>query len=179
MRNFLIRLDGKMLAPALAGIVLVGFHPAPAGRGGAAARGVEAAFVARRGGFPALDAGEPRRRPFLSQRIPEDQEPVVQLQVLSGAPFYDWAATDAYGDRIVGLYQGTMIFLSLPISLVTFNVLPAELPQLLLAANMGTCATATSQPRPSRPSRRLSAPARSCAPHAPPGALSFSPSSRV
>lgn len=33
-----------------------------------------------------------------------------------------------------------MLFLSLPISYTTYNQLPFELPQLLLAANLGTCA---------------------------------------
>lgn len=79
--------------------------------------------------------------PFLSSNVPEDQQPVQELKDLRAQPFYDWPEdADGYKDKLIKLYQFTMVFLSLPIASTTFNVLPFELPQLLIAANIGTLA---------------------------------------
>jgi|TARA_B100000513_G_scaffold127683_1_gene56803 hypothetical protein len=78
---------------------------------------------------------------FLQPNVPKDQQPVAELQTLRRDAFYDWASEDeGYRSKLIGLYQNTMLFLSLPISFTTFNQLPYELPQLLLAANIGTSA---------------------------------------
>lgn len=77
--------------------------------------------------------------PFLQPDVPADQQPVVELRTLRRQPFYDWVDDDErYKARLFNLYANLMIFLSLPISYTTFNVLPFELPQLFLAANLGT-----------------------------------------
>lgn len=54
--------------------------------------------------------------------------------------FARWPEEDSYGSKLRGLYAFTMLFFSLPASYITFDVLPKELPQLLIAANMGTFA---------------------------------------
>tara|TARA_B110001452_G_scaffold234709_2_gene213154 strand:- start:214 stop:1059 length:846 start_codon:yes stop_codon:yes gene_type:complete len=78
---------------------------------------------------------------FFQRNVPEDQQPVAELQNLRSQAFYDWAdSNEAYTEKLRGLYLGTMLFLSLPIASQTFNVLPFELPQLFLSANLGTLA---------------------------------------
>jgi hypothetical protein len=77
---------------------------------------------------------------FLNPKVPEGQQPVVELQELKNGAFNMWASDDGYTGRLFQLYAATMLFLSLPISYITFDQLPAELPQLFLAANMGTFA---------------------------------------
>ena len=63
--------------------------------------------------------------PFLSSNLPEDQQPVQELKDLRAQPFYDWPEdADGYKDKLIKLYQFTMVFLSLPIASTTFNVLP-------------------------------------------------------
>jgi len=79
------------------------------------------------------------RNPVGQAQIPVDQQPVVELQTLRKEPFYDWADTsDTYTSKLGDLYKGTMLFISLPIAYTTYNVLPNELPQIFLAANIGT-----------------------------------------
>jgi len=79
--------------------------------------------------------------PFFSSDVPEDQQPVQELQDLRGQAFYDWPEDGAgYKDKLFQLYGATMLFLSLPIAYTTFNRLPFELPQLLIGANIGTLA---------------------------------------
>ena len=70
--------------------------------------------------------------------VPEDQQPAVALQELRGQPFLDWAVDDEYEKRLFSLWTNVMLFLSLPIAFTTFNQIPFELPQLFLAANIGT-----------------------------------------
>ena len=70
--------------------------------------------------------------------MPEDQQPAVALQELRGQPFLDWAVDDEYEKRLFSLWTNVMLFLSLPIAFTTFNQIPFELPQLFLAANIGT-----------------------------------------
>ena len=76
--------------------------------------------------------------PFFQQSVPEGQQPIMELEGLRRQQFMDWPKDDKYGGRIFSLYQYTMLFLSLPISYVTFDQLPDDLPQLLIAANIGT-----------------------------------------
>ena len=75
---------------------------------------------------------------FNAASMPEDQQPVVALQELRGQPFLEWATDDEYEKKLFGLWSNVMLFLSLPIAYTTFNQLPFELPQLFLAANIGT-----------------------------------------
>jgi hypothetical protein len=73
---------------------------------------------------------------FAQKNVPQDQQPVFELQNLRGLPFYAWAESDEYDGKIRNLYFGLMFFLSLPISYVTFPNDPA---QLLISAHIGTC----------------------------------------
>jgi len=76
---------------------------------------------------------------FFQSLVPQDQQPVAELQNLRSQAFYDWADSDeGYSSKLQGLYVAIMLLLSLPISFTTYNQLPFELPQLLLAANLGT-----------------------------------------
>lgn len=76
--------------------------------------------------------------PFLNRGVPEDQQPVMELNNLRQQKYYDWPESDEYQSKLVNLYGLIMLFASLPISYTTFYNLPAEIPQLILAANMGT-----------------------------------------
>ena len=77
--------------------------------------------------------------PFLQPNVPVDQQPVMELKNLKSQAFYDWADDDdKYKEKLISLYQGIMLFASLPISYTTFYNLPGELPNLLVAANLGT-----------------------------------------
>lgn len=107
------------------------FHAAP----------LQLARSATRARTPLLQETETKPSPFaLFQRnMPEDQQPVFELQNLRSQAFYDWAESDdGYAEKLRGLYFGIMLFLSLPISYTTYSQLPFELPQLFLAANLGT-----------------------------------------
>jgi len=77
---------------------------------------------------------------FFQQNVPEDQQPVVELQNLRQQAFYDWVDDDDYGGKLRNLWIGIMFFFSLPISYATYDQLPYELPQLFLSANLGTLA---------------------------------------
>lgn len=79
--------------------------------------------------------------PFLQPGVPVDQQPVAELRELRKQKFMDWADDDGYEGKLVSLYQSIMLFLALPISYVTFYNLPQELPNLLVAANLGAIAT--------------------------------------
>mmetsp|Transcript_50312 Transcript_50312/g.100183 ORF Transcript_50312/g.100183 Transcript_50312/m.100183 type:complete len:291 (-) Transcript_50312:289-1161(-) len=78
--------------------------------------------------------------PFFQRSIPQDQQPARELQALRNQAFARWAEDDSYSAKLRGLYLFTMALISLPVSYVTFDVLPKELPQLLISANMGTFA---------------------------------------
>ena len=80
------------------------------------------------GGFPL---------PFLNRGVPQDQQPIMELQNLRTQSFMDWAETDEYKSKLTNLYLAVMLFAALPISYTTFYNLPNELPQLLIAANIG------------------------------------------
>lgn len=76
---------------------------------------------------------------FFQALVPEEQQPSYELQNLRSQAFYDWADSDeGYSSKLQSLYVAIMLLLSLPISYTTYNVLPFELPQLFLAANLGT-----------------------------------------
>jgi len=75
---------------------------------------------------------------FFQRDVPDDQQPVVELDTLRRQPFFSWSTTDAYSIQLVGLYGFIMLFFSLPISSITYPVLPAELKELLAAAHTGT-----------------------------------------
>jgi len=82
------------------------------------------------------------RNPFGPNEVPEDQQPVVEMRNLRREPFYDWADDDEkYKQKLTDLYVYTSLLLSLPIAYTTFNVLPDEIPQIILSANIGTFAT--------------------------------------
>lgn len=81
------------------------------------------------GGFPL---------PFTNRGVPEDQQPVMELSNLRSQAFYEWAESDEYSSKLTNLYGIIMLFAALPISYSTFYNLPNELPQLFLAANIGT-----------------------------------------
>lgn len=71
--------------------------------------------------------------------VPADQQPVAELQALRNEPFYDWADTsEGLKGNLLKLFVGISLLLSLPVSYNTYNQLPFELPQLLIAANLGT-----------------------------------------
>lgn len=78
--------------------------------------------------------------PFMQPGVPEDQQPTRELMRLRRQSFMDWPADDGYSKRLVELYQGITLFLSLPIAYTTYYNLPQELPNLLVAANLGTVA---------------------------------------
>jgi len=80
--------------------------------------------------------------PFFSSNVPEDQQPVKELQALRGQSFYDWPELKdgGYKDKLFNLYFTIMLLVSLPVSYTTFHQLPFELPQLFIAANIGTLA---------------------------------------
>jgi hypothetical protein len=76
---------------------------------------------------------------FFQSSVPEDQQPIFELQTLRSQPFYDWAESDStYREKLRNLYVATMVFVSLPVAYTTYSVFPYELPQFLLAANLGT-----------------------------------------
>ena len=84
---------------------------------------------------------ETKRRfplPFLQPNVPADQQPTTEMRTLRGQPFMDWADDDEYTGKLSTLYQAITLFLSLPIAYTTFYNLPEELPELLVAANIGT-----------------------------------------
>lgn len=109
------------------------------------------AHSARRAPAPQLKENEPASKnafanviPFLQRDVPVDQQPSVELRELQRQPFYDWADDDErYKSKLLSLYQFLSIFASLPIAYTTYHRLPFELPQLLLSANIGTCAAMT------------------------------------
>ena len=73
--------------------------------------------------------------------VPVDQQPVYELQVLRSQPFYDWADTsEGLRDNLFKLFMTITLLLSLPVSYNTYHVLPFELPQLIIASNLGTLA---------------------------------------
>ena len=76
--------------------------------------------------------------PFLQPGVPADQQPTAEMRNLRSQFAMDWADDDGYTERLFDLYKGLMLFLSLPISYVTFYNLPQELPNLLVAANIGS-----------------------------------------
>ena len=78
--------------------------------------------------------------PFLQPGVPEDQQPTAELRNLKKQPFMQWAADEEYTSRLGTLYQAISLFLSLPVAYTTFYNLPGELPNLLVAANLGTIA---------------------------------------
>ena len=126
----------SLTAPALGGagtVVAPRFAAAPHAR---------AALALAAGGPPETEnAAKPGIAiPFFGGGgdVPEDQQPAVALQELRGQPFLDWAADDEYEKRLFSLWTNVMLFLSLPIAFTTFNQIPFELPQLFLAANIGT-----------------------------------------
>lgn len=64
---------------------------------------------------------------------------MMELQALRRQPFYDWAESDEkYRENLKSLYLTIMVLISLPIAYSTYSVFPYELPQCLLAANLGT-----------------------------------------
>ena len=86
-------------------------------------------------------AGAPRfPLPFLQPNVPAEQQPTAELRNLRKQTFMDWAESDDYTGKLVTLYQGIALFFSLPVSYATFYNLPQELPNLLVAANLGTIA---------------------------------------
>ena len=76
--------------------------------------------------------------PFFQQDVPADQQPIAELRTLKQQPFFDWPASDDYAGKLRELYFGINVFLSLPIAYTTYYNIPQELPNLLLAANLGT-----------------------------------------
>merc|ERR1719424_1109884 len=50
--------------------------------------------------------------PFFQQKIPEDQQPIMELQGLRRQAFMDWPEDDGYQGRIRGFYTNTMLFLA-------------------------------------------------------------------
>ena len=78
--------------------------------------------------------------PFGQAAVPKGQQPLTELKELRRQHFYDWAESDAYKSKVTQVYQFIMLFISLPVSYATFDQLPNELPQLFLAANIGTFA---------------------------------------
>lgn len=83
----------------------------------------------------------PFRNPFGQAQVPTNQQPVVEMQNLRRQPFYDWADDDeSYKNKLSDLYKFLTFLISLPVAYTTFNVLPYELPQLILSANIGTFA---------------------------------------
>lgn len=77
---------------------------------------------------------------FLQPNAPDDQQAIAELRQLKRQSFMDWPIDKDYYDKLFGLWQNVMLFASLPISYVTYDQLPQELPQLFLAANIGTLA---------------------------------------
>jgi len=80
--------------------------------------------------------------PFFASDVPEEQQPVQELQALRSQAFYDWPELKdgGYKNKLVNLYAAIMLLISLPVSYTTFHQLPFELPQLIIAANIGTLA---------------------------------------
>jgi len=76
--------------------------------------------------------------PFLQPAVPEDQQVQTELRELKKQKFMDWPTDDGYNGRLGDLYQGISLFVSLPIAYTTFYNLPGELPNLFVAANLGT-----------------------------------------
>ena len=52
--------------------------------------------------------------PFLQPSVPEDQQPVAELQDMRRQPFYDWPMDDKYNGRLFGLWRNIMLVVSLP-----------------------------------------------------------------
>ena len=77
---------------------------------------------------------------FFQPDVPEDQQAVSELTNLKAQFAGDWPSTDAYNGKLITLYAGLTLFISLPVSYTTFYVLPDEIPQLLIASNFGTFA---------------------------------------
>jgi len=123
------------LAAAVAPTALQGARSLPRLRSGAPVCQESSAEEVREGGGPAL--------PFLSRRpLPEQQQPVNAFQDLTSKPFFDWPMTDEYNGKLFNLYLVMMAIVGLPVAYTTFDVLPKELPQLFLSANIGTLAVA-------------------------------------
>ncbi len=83
--------------------------------------------------------GDTRKEPlpFLQQGVPEDQQPAIELRNMLREPFYDWADDESF-TRKLGYMYAALSVVSLPVAYSTYSVLPNELPQLLLSANIGT-----------------------------------------
>jgi len=111
----------------------------------AAAPAARAAAHRRAGVVRAAEDTDTEKRPggplpFFQSRVPEDQTPTFELQNLKRQPFQDWPQDEEYGGKLLQLYYAINLFASLPVAYVTYDNLPAELPQLLLSANIGTLA---------------------------------------
>ena len=97
-----------------------------------------------RGGVPVLyqEVEEEQERgfplPFLQRSVPKGQQPSQELDALRRQAFAKWPESDEYNSKMQGLYFFISLIFSLPVSFVTFDQLPQELPQLLIAANIGT-----------------------------------------
>jgi len=95
-----------------------------------------------RGGVPVLyqEVEEEQERgfplPFLQKSVPKGQQP--SQDALRRQAFAKWPESDEYNSKMQGLYFFISLIFSLPVSFVTFDQLPQELPQLLIAANIGT-----------------------------------------
>ena len=101
-----------------------------------------AVVVPTRAAVPHMQQQEQQERrfalPFLQPNVPDDQQPTEELRIVRKQPFLDWADDDSFGQKLGGLYQNIMLFAALPISYTTFYNIPDELPNLLVAANLGT-----------------------------------------
>lgn len=75
---------------------------------------------------------------LMDDEVPEEQQPVVELQQLKQSPFFGWAQLPAgdFTSRLGLVWGAAFLFVSLPISATSFEW-STELPQLLLAANIG------------------------------------------
>jgi hypothetical protein len=100
-----------------------------------------------RGSIPQLNVELDKERserkfglPFFQASVPQAQQPTQELLDVRRQRFMEWPTNDKYDSKMTGLYAGIMLGGSLPISYVTYDNLPQEFPQLILAANIGTFA---------------------------------------
>mmetsp|Transcript_23102 Transcript_23102/g.47235 ORF Transcript_23102/g.47235 Transcript_23102/m.47235 type:complete len:310 (+) Transcript_23102:72-1001(+) len=91
------------------------------------------------------DAVERKRPPgklgINDDNVPETQQPAQELEDLKAAPLFKWAQFDdtAFLQELGKTYAGVFLFISLPISMVTYDIFSAPV-QALAAANFGTTA---------------------------------------
>ena len=76
--------------------------------------------------------------PFLQEEVPMDQQPAMELREMRAQAFFDWPEQVDYAGRIARLFGALSLVFGLPVALSTFDDLPQELPQVILASSFSS-----------------------------------------